>query len=170
MENLYSIWFVPQPSLKEPLEEIVLGLSKEYNSPKFEPHMTLLSEVRGKETEIVEKTKRLAKEILPFESLSLSEVSISTTYYQCVFIRVKVNHKLMEANLLAKKIFKLDNDVFMPHISLVYGDFDMAAREEMVNKIKLPEQRSFRAESLTVVPITKDPSDWQHLADIPVGF
>ncbi|AKM79211.1 MAG: 2 3 cyclic phosphodiesterase [Candidatus Beckwithbacteria bacterium GW2011_GWB1_47_15] len=166
MSQLYSVWIVPR-ELSRPLKATIDRLAEEYKSPKFEPHLTLLSQVEGEKEEMIDKAKKLAAELSPFD-LSLGEVAMSTTYYQCVFVRVRPTAKLIEANLKAKEIFKLENDVFMPHISLAYGDFAPQTREEMMGKVILPQERDFRAEVLTMVPVTEDPAGWEHLIEAPL--
>jgi 2'-5' RNA ligase len=73
----------------------------------------------------------------------------------------------MEANLKAKRIFQIDNDVFMPHISLFYGKHKMKLREKIASEIELPKYKYFKAEKIIVVPSTQNPTEWEHLAEIP---
>lgn len=163
----YTLWIVPQDPVKYLLQKVILDLSKKYKTPNFEPHMTLLGDIEVSEEEILAGTKKLAAGLKPF-SLALGEVSFSATYFQSVFVRVKSSAKLMQANLLAKQIFNLPNNLFMPHISLMYGVDNMETREKIASEIKLPENLSFEADKIIVIPTTKDPKDWHHLAEIPL--
>lgn len=166
MKNLYSLWIVPPSSLKKSLDEIILKLAKKYKSPKFEAHMTLLGDINSDEKQIIQQTKIFASKIETFP-LKLGEISFSTTYFQSVFVRVISTAKLMEANLEAKRIFQMDNTVFMPHISLFYDKHEMKFREKIVSEIELPKTKYFKAESIIIVPSTKNPNEWKHLAKIP---
>ncbi len=166
MKNLYSLWITPSGQLKTGLQKIINSLADEYNSPKFEPHMTLLGDVEMDLESMVEKTKALASKLAPFQ-VELGQASFSTTYFQSVFVRVKASAQLMRANLAAKEIFEQDNNVFMPHISLLYGDHDMELREEIASKISLPETKLFEADKIIITPSTQDPKDWEHLAEVP---
>lgn len=163
----YTLWVVPAEPVKSILQKIILDLSKKYKTPNFEPHMTLLGDIEVSEEEILAGTKKLASMLKPF-NLALGEVSFSTTYFQSVFVRVKSNAKLMQANLLAKQIFNLPNNLFMPHVSLMYGVDDMETREKIAAEIKLPADLSFQADKIIIIPTTKDPKDWHHLAEIPL--
>ncbi|MBI2334274.1 2'-5' RNA ligase family protein [Candidatus Daviesbacteria bacterium] len=159
----YTLWIVPNPQIKSILEKIILDLSQEYGGPYFEPHMTLLGDIEVSEKEILEGTQKLASSIKPF-ALTLGEISFSTTFFQNVFVRVKSNAKLMDANLKAKQVFKMDNNLFMPHISLLYGDHDMSTREKIASNIELSPDLSFRAEKISVVTSSsRNPRDWQHV-------
>lgn len=160
----YSIWITPQGEIQSKLSEIITDLSKKYDAPDFEPHMTLLGDIDLDEETVLEKTEQLVSELKKFP-LTLREISFSTTYFQSVFVRVKSTSVLMNANLKAKEIFEYDNSVFMPHISLIYGEHDMVLREKIAAEIKLSENLSFTAEKLVIVPSTLNPDDWRPIAD-----
>lgn len=161
----YTLWVMPPDPVKSILQKIILDLSKKYKTPSFEPHMTLLGDIEVSEEEIMAGTKKLALMLKPF-NLALGEVSFSTTYFQSVFVRVKSSAKLMQANLLAKQIFNIENTLFMPHISLLYGNHDMEAREKIAAEIKLPVDLSFQADKIIIIPTTENPKDWHHLAEV----
>lgn len=165
MKKRYSLWIIPPSDLKRIIDEIILKLSKEYKSPKFEAHTTLLDGINSDEKTIIKGTKALASELKTFP-LQLGEISFSTTYFQSVFVRVKSTDELLEANLKAKKIFQMDNKVFMPHISLLYGNHQMKLREKIASEIELPKYKYFKAEKIIVVPSTQNPAEWVHLAEI----
>ena len=167
--NSFSIWIVPSPIIKKQLEEIILDLSQKYDAPNFEQHMTLLGDISGDEKSIVEKAKKLALEIKPFD-VELGEISFSTTYFQSVFVRIKSNAKLMDANLKAKEIFGINNNVFMPHMSLLYGEHSMEQREKISNELNLPINLSFFVDKIVIIPATKNPNDWKPLTELPFAL
>lgn len=115
-----------------------------------------------------EKVRKLAGKIDKLD-LSTGVISYSTTYFQSIFVRLDSTAKLMQLNLDAKEIFHRDNNVFMPHISLLYGNHDMATREKIASKIQLPKT-SFTANTFVITPSTVNPSDWIHSATIPFGL
>lgn len=167
MLNLYSLWIIPSPDTKKRLKKIIIDLSKKYDGPVFEPHMTLLGNIHSEESECVKNTKVLASQIKPF-TVSFGDISFSTTYFQSVFLRIKSSAKLMEVNLKAKKLFNIKNNVFMPHISLLYGDHEMKIREKISSRIHLPTNLSFKVNQIVVTPSTPNPSEWKHLAEIGI--
>ncbi len=165
MENSYTLWVIPSPEIKKILEDVILKLGDKYKGPYFEPHMTLLGNISCTKEEVIEKTKELCREIKSFE-ISLGEISFSTTYFQSVFVRVKSSASLMELNLKAKEVFKMENSLFMPHMSLLYGNQQMELREKAVSEVKLPSNLSFKVDKLVVTPCTDDPKDWAHLIEV----
>lgn len=168
MENLYALLVIPPEDIKKSLEEIIFNLSRRYDGPIFEPHMTLLGGIGTNEKTIIQKAQELAKGIKPFKII-LSEVSFGTTYFQNVFVRVKSTAKLMEANLKAKEIFNIGESLFMPHISLLYGKQGMNLREKAASEIKLPDNLSFTAEKIVIARDSQNPADWQHLSEVKIG-
>ncbi|SRR5258708_11570565 len=165
MENLYSLWVVPPPEISDLLQKLITNLSSKYNSPSFEPHMTLLGNISSDKKPMLEKANTLVSKLKPLP-LSLSEISFSTTYFQSVFVRVKATAELMNANLIAKDIYQTDNSVFMPHISLIYGNHSMEERGKIVSEVILPKNITFNAEEIIVIPSTQNPNEWTHLAEL----
>lgn len=168
MENQYALLIIPPPEIKIILEKIILQLSDKYKGPKFETHLTLLGRIDSDEKTIIEKTKELAQQIKPF-FLTLGEISFSNTYFQSVFVRIKSTAELMDANLKAKEKFHMDYCIFMPHISLLYGNHSMKLREKITSEIELPQNLYFTVDKIIVTPDTNNPADWKHLAEINLG-
>ena len=160
----YSIWLIPPEPVYTQIKSIIDTLAKSYAGPTFEPHMTLLGNIDADLSDIEKKVTNLAKTANALE-LSLGPVSFSTTYFQSVFVRVNSTAQLMQLNIEAKKIFKMENSVFMPHMSLLYGDHTMAIREEAASKTQLP-QSSFIINEFAVIPVTSDPSGWKPSATV----
>src|SRR3989338_2483853 len=164
----YSICTIPPDPIYYQIKATIDQLSKRYQGPQFDPHMTLLGEIEADLSELEQKVKKLATGLSKLE-LSLGPVSFSTTYFQSVFVRINSTAKLMQLNIDAKKLFDMENNVFMPHISLLYGDHSMTAREEAASKVQLP-QSSFVVNEFIITPATSDPSEWKHSATISFGL
>ncbi len=162
----YAIWLIPQEPVYSKLKEIIKQLSIMYRGPQFEPHMTLVGHLNVDLSEVESKARTLAIGLDRLE-LSLGSVSFSTTYFQSVFVRINPTAKLMQLNLDCKKVFGRENDLFMPHMSLLYdGDYDMAAREKAASQVRLPSV-SFIMDKFIIKPETLDPKKWKHLVTIP---
>lgn len=165
MEKLsgYSIWITADGKNQKLLEETVATLAKNHGCPLFEPHMTLLGPIKEEKEEVIKKTKKLAKTRNSFE-LEVGEIDYSSTYFQCVFARVKTNQHLIKLRMNAQEIFEI-NSYFMPHISLFYGDVPPHLRAEIAKEVDLPKIK-FTAKKLIITPALEDPDKWEHLAEI----
>jgi len=165
----FSFWIIPENDFYQEIEEVVIKYSKEYNSPVFVPHMTLHGSVISTDEDVVRRVEQVASKIKPFE-IKIGEVEFSTTYFQCIFVRMKVNAKLLEAHLALKDVLDFkESHVFMPHGSLVYGDFDMETREKIAKEIKLKGIR-FMANKITIVRAdSSDPKEWDVVDQVSLG-
>lgn len=159
----YSIWIPIEGKHKKVLERIVAELAGNYGCPLFEPHLTLLGPIDEEKDEVIKKTKELATLHDPFE-LEIEKVDYSTTYFQCVFARIKTNQHLINFRMKAQEMFGIDK-FFMPHISLFYGNVPTPTRAKIVRELDLPEI-AFTAEKLIITPAVEDPDKWERLAEI----
>lgn len=169
MTNMkYCVWIIPPQPVFDELNTIISDLSAEYKSPVFKSHMTLLGSTERELDDIRKAVEAVAKNTKKL-NLSLGPISFSTTYYQSVLVRVGSTAELMQLNLDLKKALGIENSVFMPHISLMYGDHDMKTREEIAAKIKL-QSTSFIVDSIVIVPIAENskPEDWEPVVTIPL--
>ncbi|OGZ35928.1 MAG: hypothetical protein A3I88_03945 [Candidatus Portnoybacteria bacterium RIFCSPLOWO2_12_FULL_39_9] len=164
----YSIWIIPPEPIFSQLKNVIKKLSEKYDSPIFEPHMTLLGNINQNLPDIEQKLTELASRTNKLE-LSLGPISFSATYFQSVFVRVNSTAQLMQLNLDAKKLFNMENKVFMPHISLLYGNHDMIIREKAALEVQLPLS-SFVVNEFIVTPAIPDPNQWEHSLIISFGL
>ncbi len=162
----YSLWLVPPEPLHSDLTQVIHQLAQQYDGPTFEPHITLLGDLEMELAEIEQKANQLAIKIKPL-ALSYGPISFSTTHFQSVFVRVNSTAALMQANLDAKEIFGVENNVFMPHTSLLYGHHDKETREKACQGVTVSTQ-PFVIENLVVVPAVPDPQDWEHVITVPL--
>ena len=130
----------------------------------MEPLITIAGNIEEDLNFIEDISKKLISSKKEFK-VSLGEVSFSTTYFQSVFVRVRSQASLMQLNMDLKEAFGLDNDVFMPHMSLFYGDHDMDTREKIAKEIS-SLYGSFMVKEVIIVPSTKNPREWEHLKTI----
>lgn len=162
--QMYSIWLMTKDkTVCSKFEEIVSKLSKDFGGPIFEPHITLLADIEMDKNEFLKKVELLSKQIKPF-TLETMDTSFSTTYFQSVFVYVKATADLMSARLRANEVFDRENSMYMPHISLLYGDFDMQTREKAMRSIEI-FKLNYVADSLVVTPAAGNPKDWKHVAE-----
>lgn len=166
MREKFSIWALPEKSTENDLQSIIIYLSLLYGGPIFQPHLTLIGDVGRDQGHMIEAAHLLAEDLEEFR-LRLGEVSFSTTFFQSVFVRALATAQIMEKNLQAKKILRLENNVYMPHVSLLYGDHSMRTREEAMHKVVLTSN-NFNVERFVLVPSTPDPSEWEILYQVDV--
>lgn len=163
----YHICIIPTEPVFSELDQIISNLFSRYDGYLFHPHMTLLSNIE-KPFEEVQKAAEDAVRNLDSFNLSLGPVSFSTTYYQSVFVRVNSIAPIMNINLSLKKSLGFENSVYMPHISLLYGDHDMETREKITNEITITNS-AFIAQEIAILQDDPDPINWNPIAIVRFG-
>jgi 2'-5' RNA ligase len=157
----------PEPVLGE-IKEIINELARKYNSLKFEPHLTLVANIDQPTEKIIMAVQNAVRGIDRLE-LTMNPVSFSTTFWQSVLVPVKPTALLMQLNVNIKKSLNMENRLFMPHLSLLYGDQDMNVRADISENIKL-KNTFFTVNSLVIVRENSDYDvDWEHVKVITFG-
>ena len=166
----FSFWLLPPPEIQAVYQPIIDEWAKKLKTPKFEPHITITTNamLKGEEKSVMKVAETVINNLKPI-SVELSEVSVSTTWAQCVFARVKPNLELLLANQYIKSAAgHPDPTMYTPHMSLVYGNLDLIdikQRLEIAQKIKLPITK-FTARKICIVPSEiRNPKTWKHLAE-----
>lgn len=138
----YSIWLLFDEKIEKYLQTIINLLSTQFGSPKFTPHITLLSGLEGNEAELLKKFYELSQ-IKSF-NVEIKKVSYSDEFYRSLFIEIKKNEELKTIFEFATKAFDINSDFnsFLPHISLLYSFEQEEIKQELINKYlqDLPEE------------------------------
>jgi 2'-5' RNA ligase len=171
MSETYSIWLVPDSGTRayRALDELIGDNARSYpDAPDFEPHITLLGGVETDEATAVERTRDLARGRDPF-GLEFSDVSCSTTTHQCVFLHVAPSAALLRLRRAASESFGRDERMYVPHLSLVYSDMDVADRVRLMRSIEtesLPD--GVRVDTIEVVETGGPVPDWRTVSTHPL--
>lgn len=166
----YTYWILLEKSLQSTLQSAVDQLAIRYGTPPFEPHLTFLGGFTDDQSLAISKAPEIAS-LLRGMRMTVGSVEYSTTYFQNVFVRVKPSIQLMEGYMRARAVVGLPGEsLFMPHISLLYGNLSMREREQasefVVSTFCEIKNASFLASKLIVTPFTQDPAGWEHLVEI----
>ena len=151
----YSLWFEPPFDDDDDDESSLSSRAKKFiaeenakNDVAFEPHVTLLGPIyhdSADESELVAKTARMVREIQREEGHNkrrrFGEIrfpkgaQIGTTYFQCVYLEAEVTMNLIRAREKAIETFDVrDARRYVPHMSLVYGDYSRSERVRLTTK------------------------------------
>lgn len=133
MKQLLSVWLVPKESDKNYLQTIIQNLAKEYDSPSFTPHLTLISDTNIKLNDLIKIIDEVFEKTKAFK-IQKTNVSQSELFFKTVFIEFELNENLKTLfNNLSEKIDKRRIEEFNPHISLIYKKM---SENEKLNIIK----------------------------------
>lgn len=164
----YSIWIIPEKPAYDELADVIYDLAATYDEPTFSPHITLCGNVQSTDENVERIVREAAESFSPFE-LEFGPVEFSTTYFQCVLVRVKTSAKLINLHLAIKHAFAIEQEhVYMPHMSLLYSNMDMQGREAVM-RVTAIRSVSAPATAITIVRAdSPDPKTWGVFATIPL--
>ena len=161
----YSLWLMPTDDVYRQLSETISQLSSKYSAPYFEPHVTLLGELLESEEEMLSKTEQLAGLIKPF-TIKLTHVDYLDQYFRCLFLRADETNDLINANNKAREVFNRGQDsTFMPHLSLMYGDFTPKIKQQIIGDVGRDFDISFEVGNIRFCLTDGEPKDWYRVQE-----
>jgi 2'-5' RNA ligase len=119
--DYHSIWLMPPSDQEEFFAAIVRSLAKRFDSPVFQPHLTLVEDMPRSCDELKPLAEQVAAAVASFEA-AVETVEESELYYRSFYARFPVTSQLRTSKEKAVDLFKVGSvESFMPHISLAYG-------------------------------------------------
>lgn len=169
MNHKFGFIVIPEGKVFSTFDTLIEKYGKKLHTPTYPPHLTLMHTVEGNEKDIINQVQSTARTIKPFK-VEVGPVEFSTTFFQCVFARVYTTAELLNAHLNIKSALdSQEKHVFMPHISIVYGDLSMQAREKISQEIILPKL-SFVVDHIIIVNGDQpDPKTWNVIKRVSLG-
>ena len=159
MDDGLSIWLEPNKSSRTKLNSIIQKLSKKFDFPNFEPHITLFGRVNKPYKSIKLLINNLVCEYRPF-NLIIDNFQIGTHPWKMLYFSIRPDNYL---NVLQSKINKNLKNYraykFIPHISIAYGKIDNLETE--LEGIIIPKRIYF--DSISIVQISNDIMSWKKL-------
>ena len=130
----YSIWLMPAKEQKVVLENKIKTLANQHGGPKFDPHITLLSSFVDDESTLLYKTKNLSKKIRSFKVI-FDQVRYLNEFFRSLFIEIKFSKELKSVRSTAEKEFGWKDKNFIPHLSLMYGNYSNQIKIDIIKKM-----------------------------------
>lgn len=172
MSAVYSLWLVPdRESLAfQELAALIRDCTTlADDAPVFDPHVTLLGGLSGEREAVVATTEKLAREA-DSPTVTLTDVSCSTTTHQCVFARVQPTVSLLTLHQEAVERFGVSPPMYVPHLSLLYSEMPIADRVSLADSLALSDDASsFEVAALEVVETSGPVSTWETVARCGFG-
>ena len=169
MENTYSLFLIPTNKTYNKFTRIIFELSEKYNSPKFEPHVTLIGAIIGTEEELSNKVAQIAGLIKPLK-IKLDRVDYFNEWHRALLIRTEKTTELVEANKTAREVFNLPpNPNHMSHLSLLYGDFNLETKKEIIKTLGRDFDDEFEVTDISLYFTTGKEENWHKIKDFPLS-
>jgi len=156
---------MPSGELYDRLTRVIFELSRKHGAPVFEPHVTLLANIPGAEDTTVALCQRLAAMVEPF-SIQLTKLDHLNEYYRCLFARVLETRSVVETHSKARNVFGLQQELlYMPHLSLLYGHFDEATKQEIIEGLRGSWDLEFPVDRFDLIDGRGGPANWRKLGE-----
>ena len=128
-------WLLPAKPERELFCELIRILRKEFRAPNFEPHLTLFSTTKDRQS-----PKKTLQQIGGRRiRLNASGIGFSSQYTKTLFVRFKPSTELRKlvADLgrVTKSRAKAPKD---PHVSLVYRKISHGTKKSLAAVLRLP--------------------------------
>ena len=164
----YSLWLIPPDKNYQIFEKIINGFSKEYHTPKFIPHITLLGDIdqEGKLSKriLIKKSKEIAKNIGEPLEITLKDVMGETDkWWKRVYIDVNVTKKLLEIYNIANNKFNMKIGIYRPHLSLLYSNsLEINKTQKLIRELKNEfDGMNFRTSRIGLVDTNGKVGNWK---------
>jgi len=162
----YALWIVPEGAVYTLTDGYIARLSRAYNLPKFEPHVTLLGGIPAPETSTL---RNLARSLPPFQVHLSSQPGFLDETFRCLFLKADETPALLETFARASQLFGYQDKPYFPHLSLAYGDLPIETKREMIRELgDIPEiEFEARQFSLVLASTEMPVSSWRVVARFP---
>ena len=165
--SLLTLWAMPKK------EEIPLILSakqtidNELQGPAFPIHMTLAGQFDMNQSEINSLKEVMVSKLNPIE-ISYKGYGMKDYFFQAFYVKVNLNQDLQTTRSKICDILKIENEEFMPHLSLYYGKQALEKKQSLLTE--LPDiEGSFMAETFYLVSFDPENIEWKILNSINLG-
>jgi 2'-5' RNA ligase len=144
---------------------MISRLSRQYATPVFPPHITLIGNLVGSEKELSSQAQQLATRVRAFE-ITLTTIGYLDEYFRCLFIQAAETAALVEADRTARTTFHREQDAkFMPHLSLMYGDLNAETKRRIVVSIRGEFDIAFPVRSIHLFSTNGEPKHWYRVQE-----
>ncbi len=165
----YALWLLLPDEAHSRYGAIIEAIARQYGTPRFEPHITLLGELTGEEQTLAQQTQALAREIEPFE-LRLLEAKYENEYYRCLYVLVAPSRALLRARERARERFaRRIETAYVPHLSLVYGALAEEQKEKILEHTGRYFDETLRIGEIGLYAIEGSPEQWCCTVRVPLG-
>ena len=168
-QKVYSIWLVPEGGKREFYQKLIEALGREHKGPIFVPHITVLGNIRMEEEEVLLKLRELAGLHHPL-SVTLNEVAAGNEFYRCVFAKAEKTPSLLQLYTDACRVLEITPEDFMPHLSLLYGEYDMSLKKKIAAGIEIHDTLYLDSLFIYETSPNLNPQDWRLVGKIPFDW
>ena len=166
--DAYALWIIPEGAAYDLTKGYINRLSDIYHLPKFEPHITVLSDIYSPGiSEICEFAGSLA----PFRVHFDNTVEYPDAYFRSLHLTAHETPELMALFAKARERFGSNGTSYFPHLSLAYSGFNRQTKCKMVQELGEIAEIAFEARQLVLFNASPEipVSSWDVIERFPFG-
>lgn len=131
----YSIWLESE-NINCPHKKAIDTISEVARTTKFTPHITLVGNIERWDVEVIQnKIERLAENTETFD-VNFGHIFTGPNWLNVIMILANRNQNITRLRLRAKKIFNKSSLLYLPHMSLLYGEASHGIKKGIVKRLK----------------------------------
>jgi 2'-5' RNA ligase len=156
---------MPAPADEAMLDDVIGALSSRFGTPLFAPHLTLQGDT-GASPAVLERAVTAAAATVRAFSEAVATVEGSAAFFRSFYARFAVSPALAA---LKQALDPQGRDSFMPHVSLLYGPVEAAAKAAAIAEIDARlAGRAIRFDRIGIVTSGQDVpiADWRVVASV----
>lgn len=155
----FSIWLEPTDNDSISLKSIIKNLAEKYNSPIFDPHVTIDSGI-----ERISISRRLIENVQNISKISMISKNLqhSKDIWKTLFIQLEHNSILQQTqNILRKRLCYSSTYNLDPHISLIYKKLDINKKREIILNTKIKSYYLF--DKISIIESSNEVKHWKKI-------
>ncbi len=162
----YSIWLMPDIEDDVAYNDEIQTLAFGYEAPNFESHITVIGGVKEEERRIVEAIDSIAKDQRAFMVHFLG-IETEDVWNRAVYLRARKDEELQSLHERTAQSLGIEpSPDYMPHMSMVYGDFDANQKAEMIQRLGISWSRDCLMSSLALFRTDGHPKKWKRVHEV----
>lgn len=138
----------------------------------FMPHVTLLGQL-SQEADLIKVQLEALSAATPVFHLDMSYLSMSNRYFRSVILNFHPSPQLELFYRSAVNALQVTpEEPFVPHLSLLYSDFEWVKKQHAMEGIILPTSLSVRIHEVVLMETEGQPESWKEIAEFQLkpGF
>ena len=156
---MFAVWLIPVLEDEQYLGEIARKLSKLYEAPKFQPHITIYGLIDAKFEIVKNAVIKSVADVEPF-TVKTTGLSYSDDIWKSVFVNIESNKNLnLIHERLSDNLGMYSKYNFIPHLSLIYKKIDESEKKKIIDNIRLKKELGI--DKISILKFSEDISKWK---------
>ncbi|PYQ50068.1 MAG: hypothetical protein DMF78_16680 [Acidobacteria bacterium] len=163
-----ALWLIPDELVRARCADVIASLAREFRTPGFAPHVTLVKGIQREAEEVVAAAQALARALSPL-AVTLGAPRRLPEYYRALSVEVS-GPGLHDAHRRAAAALAIPADAdFDPHLSLLYGELSRVTKASIMGRIDRALEGAATLDRLDVVDTEGRPDAWITHANLELG-